>query len=178
MTDETKVEKEEKVAGTSPEGFRVYELGYHIFSAVPKEGLDKEVGGLRNAVEACGGSFIAEGTPELITLAYPLFVNEGGKHTKHERAYFGWLKFETNPEGARKLREEHLNAQKNLLRFMLFETAREDTRARLQEIDLVLREVKTHGTIERKISSEDTKKIGEQVSEAELDKTIDELIGE
>jgi ribosomal protein S6 len=154
---------------------QVYELGYHIVPTVAADDLEGEVGTLRNAIEKRGGSFIAEGTPETVTLAYPMFVNNGGKQTKYERAYFGWMKFELDPEQAVELRDEDLASNTHVLRYTLFKTTREETRAQLQtEQSTILREVKTTGILEKKHIEEE----GGEVSEEALEKSIDELVGE
>lgn len=154
---------------------QVYELGYHILPTVVADDLEGEVGKLRSAIEKRGGSFIAEGTPETVNLAYPMFVNYGGKQTKYERAYFGWMKFEMDREQAVALREEDLATNAQVLRFTLFKTTREETRAQLQtEQSTILREVKTTGTLEKKQVAEE----GGEVSEEALEKSIDELVGE
>ncbi|MAZ67439.1 hypothetical protein CL652_01565 [bacterium] len=154
---------------------QVYELGYHILPTVVADDLEGEVGKLRSAIEKRGGSFIAEGTPEIVSLAYPMFVNYGGKQTKYERAHFGWMKFEMDREQAVALREEDLSRNSLLLRYTLFKTTREETRAQLQtEQSTILREVKTTGILEKKHEAEE----GGEVSEEALEKTIDELVGE
>lgn len=104
-----------------------------------------------------------------------MVVSEGGKRTKHERSYFGWMKFEMTPEEATKLQNEDLASNKQVLRYTLFKTTREETRAQLQtEQNIILREVKTTGTLSKKHVKEE----GGEVSEEELEKSIDDLVGE
>ena len=153
---------------------RVYELGYHILPTVVADDLEAEVSTIRSAIEKHGGSFIAEGTPESMNLAYAMFVNNGGKQTKYERSYFGWMKFEMTPEGEEALRAE-LKSNSQILRFILFLTTREETRAQLQSSqNSVLREVKNTDTLEAKREEEE----GGEVSEEALDKSIDDLVGD
>lgn len=160
-----------------PDG-QVYELGYHILSSLNEGELEAAVNTLRGEITKHGGSFIAEGTPELLDLAYTMDVNEGGKHTKYDSAYFGWLKFEMDPTYADKLKYEALETNKNILRYILIKTVREDTRAQVREETLkTLEEVKTTGTIAKKpVVAE--KKTGEEVSDKEIDKAVEELVGE
>lgn len=166
MTEENNTEASE---------LQVYELGYHILPTVAAEDVEAEVGKIRDAIEKRGGSFITEGTPEVMTLAYPMFVNNGGKQTKYERAYFGWVKFEMDPAQAVALQEEDMTPNANVLRFTLFKTTREETRAQLQtEQSTILREVKNTDTLEKK----EVKEEGGEVSEAELEKSIDDLVGD
>ena len=156
----------------------VYELGYHMLPTVAAESVDAEVQKVRSAIEKRGGSFIAEGTPEMHTLAYPLYVNNGGKKTKYERAHFGWVKFEMHPSEAVALKEEDVDTNANILRSILFVTTREETRAQLQTAEAgVLREVATTGTIKKQEAPDSKEAVGE-VSEEALEKSIDDLVGE
>lgn len=155
---------------------RVYELGYHIVPTVPADGLEQAVSVIRTNIEKVGGSFIAEATPESMQLAYPMQTSEGGKRTTYTNAYFGWIKFDVLPEKIAELQEE-LESNKNILRFVLFKTVREDTRANIEETETVLREVETKGKLEKKVDS-DLNKSGETVDDAELDRSIDELTGD
>tara|TARA_B100000508_G_scaffold129381_1_gene115802 strand:+ start:4415 stop:4939 length:525 start_codon:yes stop_codon:yes gene_type:complete len=154
---------------------QVYELGYHILPTVVADDLEGEVAKVRNAIEARGGSFITEGTPEMTTLAFPMFINNGGKKTKYETAYFGWIKFEMEPAKAVALEREDIKTNIQVLRYILIKTTREETRAQLQtEQNTILREVKTTGTIERKVVEEE----GGEVSEEQVEEAIEELVGE
>jgi len=157
------------------EEIQVYELGYHILPTVVTDDLEGEVTKVRSAIEKRGGSFISEGTPEMTTLAYPMFVNNGGKQTKYEQAYFGWMKFEMKPEEAVALADEDMAANTQVLRHILIKTTREETRAQLQTAqNNILREIKTTGTLEKKTVTEE----GGEVSEEDLEKSIEDLVGD
>jgi len=163
-----------EINNNEPVEIQVYELGYHILPTVVADDLEGEVAKLRTAIEKRGGSFISEGTPEMMNLEYPMFINNGGKNTRYERAYFGWIKFEMPVDEAVLLRDEDLKMNKEVLRFILIKTTREETRAQLQtEQNTVLREVKTTGTLESKHVVEE----GGEVSEEEITKSIDEMVG-
>ena len=122
---------------------RVYEAGYHISPLVQEENIEKIVAEIRSIVEKGGGSFIAEGAPVLMKLAYPMEGREGGKKHEFDRGYFGWLKFETTSEAADTLRDA-LTKHASIFRSMVFRTIREETRARLKAPQL--REVKRSDT--------------------------------
>ena len=55
---------------------RIYEIGYHIIPTVKEEDIEKTVGEIRKAIESSVGkaTFIAEGAPSLMKLAYPMSV--------------------------------------------------------------------------------------------------------
>src|SRR3989344_4784947 len=123
---------------------RVYEAGYHIAPSAKEEELEGIVGGIRNVIEKAGGSFIAEGAPSLTRLSYGVEGREGGKRVEFDRAYFGWIKFESTIEAARTL-EAALKQSNDIARSIVFRTVREDTRAKYKAPQL--REVKRTDTI-------------------------------
>jgi ribosomal protein S6 len=148
---------------------RVYEAGYHIASTVKEEDVDGVVASIRSIVEKADGSFIAEGAPALMKLAYPMYQSEKGKRTMHDRAYFGWLKFEAPSTVARELADA-LQANKSIIRSMVFVTLREDTRAKFKAP--VMREVRrgeAAKTTPRKVEE------SAPVSEEKLDEAIETL---
>jgi ribosomal protein S6 len=152
---------------------RVYEVGYHIIPTIPEENLEKAVNQIRERVEQAGGSFIAEGAPSMIKLAYGMDAREGDKHVTHDRAYFGWIKFEA-PVAVAKMLEETLKTDTNVLRSIVFLTVREETRARMKAP--TLREVKRTDTIRtapRRVEEE-----AAPVSEVDLDKALEDITTE
>lgn len=148
---------------------RVYEAGYHVASSVKEEDVDGVVATIRTIIEKNGGIFISEGAPALMKLAYPMYQTEKGKRTMHDRAYFGWLKFEAPTTVAREL-SDALQANKNIIRSMVFVTLREDTRAKFKAP--AMREVKRGDAIKA------TPRHAEEsapVSEEKLDEAIETL---
>ena len=163
---DTETAQEEQVA-------RVYEVGYHILSTVVEDQVDGIVADVRSAIEKAGGSLITEGAPQSLKLAYPMTVHEGGKNSHYDRAYFGWIKFEASPEATKNL-NELLNENKNILRFIIFKTVREETRASVRPT--TLREVKRSDTIKStpQKGAEKAENEGE-VTEEDLDKAIKDI---
>jgi len=148
---------------------RVYEAGYHISPLVKEEDIEKIVAEIRSIVEKGSGSFIAEGSPVLMKLAYDIEGMAEGKKHFFDRGYFGWLKFESSNETADMLREA-LEKNAVVFRSMVFRTVREETRARLKAPQL--REVKRGDT-----PKPTPRKIEESapVSEVDIDKAIETL---
>ncbi|MBV9159350.1 MAG: 30S ribosomal protein S6 [Candidatus Kaiserbacteria bacterium] len=158
----------------SEEGFsRVYEIGYHIIPTVAEDKLEKIVGDIRSQIEKAGGSFIAEGAPSLMRLSYEMTAREGDKNVVHDRGYFGWIKFEANPEAA-VLLDNALRDHTSILRHIVFKTVREDTRAKMKAP--TLREVKRTDTI--KTTPRREEEVSAPVSEADLDKALEDLTTE
>ncbi len=153
---------------------RIYEVGYHVNAAVAEDGLEKVVGEIRGMIEQAGGSFIAEGAPTMTKLAYEIESRDGDKKARHDRAYFGWIKFESTIDAARTL-EESLKLNRNIVRCIVFQTVREETRARFKTP--VIREVKRTDVIKSSVRREEAATAG-PVSEEDLDKAISDLTTE
>ncbi len=152
---------------------RVYEIGYHISPSTKEEDIEKTVSAIRSEIEKQGGSFIAEGAPSMARLAYSIESREGTKRVENDRSYFGWLKFEAKIDAAKAL-EESLKANKSLIRFILFRTVREDTRAKMKAPQL--REVKRTDVI--KAAPRRAEESSEPVSEVDLDKALQDITAE
>lgn len=168
--------KTEDTKAPQEEGIRVYEVGYHILSTVKEEDVEGVVLEIRKEIEKIGGSLIAEGAPQGMKLAYAMTVNKGGKNVHYERAYFGWIKFECDASNIITL-DEMLRANDDVLRYIIFKTVREDTR--MVARPRMLREVKRTDTITStpKKGAED-EKAGEEVSEKDLDKALEDITNE
>lgn len=149
---------------------RIYEVGYHIIPTIAEENIEKVVAGVRSVIEKAGGSFIAEGAPTLMKLAYPMDAREDDKRISHDRGYFGWIKFEA-PVVIAKMLEEGLKADANILRSIVFQTVREETRARMKAP--TLREVKRTDTI--RSAPRRAEEVSAPVSEEDLEKAIQDI---
>lgn len=171
MTESTKSAKNE--TGTEESVIRIYEAGYHLSPSIKEEEVVKVVDGIRAVIEKAGGSFIAEGAPALTRLAYPLSSTEGGKRVEHDRAFFGWIKFEAAVGSVEKL-EAALERSADVIRSIVFQTVREDTRARIKAPSM--REVKRSETI--KAPARHTEEQKAPVSEEDLDKALKDLTDE
>ena len=170
MSEQVSPQEEAKVAVT-----RIYEVGYHIAPIVKDEDLEKVVSSIRGVIEKAGGSFITEGAPSMLRLAYPMSVREGEKSTEYDRAYFGWIKFESIPTACAAL-EASLWANPLIVRSMVFKTVREDTRAKMKAP--TLRDVKRTDTIKAAPKKGATDAQKAPVSEVELDKALETLTAE
>ena len=151
---------------------RVYELGYHIVSSIPEEKLAAELAAIKDVLEKHGAVVISEDFPKLKHLSYTMTKVIGPKHLKYDTAYFGWVKFEMSPESIDVVKKI-LERSETILRFLIIKTVRESTLAVIKP--------PTYHSEAKPIPGITDKKEGEiksPVSEAELDKTIAELIVE
>jgi len=163
----------------SADALRIYEIGYTILPTVKEEELEKVVGAIRSGIEKAGGNFIAEGAPSATRLAYSMVARsargEGAKKSEYDRAYFGWIKFEAKSSTVQAL--AHSLAQNtDVLRSIVFQTVREDTRAKMKAP--TLREVRRTDTIKssprRAIPAEEKA----PVSEEDLEKALKDITTE
>lgn len=148
---------------------RVYEAGYQISPNVAEENVERLVAEFRAVVEKAGGTFISEGAPVLNRLAFPMYKREGEKNTEYDRAYFGWVKFESTLAAANELGQA-LAKHPSIIRAIVFRTVREETRAKIKAPQL--REVKrTEGAKTAPRKAEESA----PVSEADLEKAISDI---
>lgn len=177
MIDESIAIVENDASETDTAVLRIYEIGYHIIPTVKEEDIEKIVGEVRTVIEKAGGSFIAEGAPSLIKLSYAMKAHAGAgdKKAEYDRGYFGWIKFEANVSIVSSL-SEALRANPNFLRFIIWKTVREDTRAKMKAP--TMREVKRTDTIKSSPRRAPTEESSAPVSEADLEKAISEITSE
>jgi ribosomal protein S6 len=152
---------------------RVYEVGYHLVPTIKEEDIEGVVGGIRSVIEKAGGSFIAEGAPTLTRLSYTISRQEKSKRVDFDRGYFGWIKFEATIDVVENLNAA-LNRSADLVRFIVFQTVREDTRAKIKAP--TLREVKRTDVI--KAAPRQAEESAQPVSEEDLDKALKDLTDE
>jgi ribosomal protein S6 len=151
---------------------RIYEVGYHLIPTIKEEDIEGVVGGIRSVIEKVGGSFISEGAPTLTRLAYTISKQEKGKRVDFDRGYFGWIKFEATIDIVEKLNSA-LNRSADLVRFIVFQTVREDTRAKIKAPSL--REVKRTDVIK---SAARVEEASVPVSEEDLEKALKDITDE
>ncbi len=164
--------KKEKKAITQDvsEESRVYELGFHIISSIPEEKIAEVVGAIKGVLESKKAAVISEDYPKFKQLAYMIRKESGGKYQKFTTAYFGWIKFEVDASSIISLKEE-VEKLDAVLRTLVIHTVRESTLANIKVIQAVKEELKGDKPEAKK---EDVLKT--PATEAELDKTIEELV--
>lgn len=158
--------KELDAIGTDP---KIYEVGYHILPTVGDERVGAEVTAIKDVIEGEKGSVFAEEFPKHIDLAYPMVKVKHNKRATYTSAYFGWMKFDATPEAAVAI-DKKLKAMDSVLRFILIKTVRENTMAPKK----MLRERKEE--VARGDEPVEPKKEEPKMTEAEIDKTIEELV--
>jgi ribosomal protein S6 len=105
---------------------RLYELGFILVPTTPEVEVPAKVEALKTLIKGVGGNATAEGTPEYIDLAYTMERSVGSKKHKYSQGYFGFIKFETEPETLEVLKKA-LDADLDLVRYILLKTNPENT---------------------------------------------------
>lgn len=152
---------------------RVYELGYHIVPTLAAEQIPEASGAVRGMIERISKDIIAEELPVFIDLAYQIVKTIEHKNKRYNDAYFGWVKFEANPEGIATL-EEELKKDVNVLRYLVTKTLRENT--------FISKKFPSSNAKERSdekvsvVEAEESIGLAGETSDAELDKAIEGLV--
>lgn len=144
----------------------VYEVGFHIVPTVAEDDLGVRVTAIRDIIESAGGSMIGDEYPKHMELSYPMVKVAANKRATHASAYFGWMKFEVEPKGA-KVIDMKLKADDLILRFILVKTVRENT---MVPKKILQQKRGDEAKVEEKAEDKPV------MSEAEIDKTIEDLV--
>ncbi len=116
---EAKTEKELKDS-------RIYEVGYLLVPSIPEEEVGAEYGNLKELVGSFGGVVVSDEMPKMIGLAYQMVKVVSNIRHKYDSAYFGWTKFEMDPEKVLELKKK-LDMDAKVIRFLITKTVRENT---------------------------------------------------
>jgi ribosomal protein S6 len=168
---------EEKADGDSEE-LQVYEIGFHLLPSIPEEKLPEEVYAIKEVIEKNGGLFVSEDFPKQKVLTYKIYKKIGGQNKGFDTAYFGWIKFEINPSLISEIKSK-IDSNDNLLRYLLVKTVKENTMFSPQSKNSTLKDESSEE--EDADSGDNNSEDGESsepVSEEEIDKGIDKLVGE
>src|SRR3989338_8587558 len=154
------------VKNTTP----VYEIGFHIVPTVGEEGVSAVVESVRKALG--DAEIISEGFPKKITLAYQVERATQGKREKYTESYFGHIKFAMQRDGITAFTEA-VRVMQPILRFLIIETVREHCAPAPRRA--VFTSDRLEGkTPEKPVAAPEK---AAEVSDAELDKSIEALTG-
>lgn len=162
---------------------RLYEAGYHLAPSVAEEAVATEVAKIKDDIVAEGGAIVSEEMPKKVNLAYKIGRIIGGKRVFFNSAYFGWVRFEM-PQENLALIGRFLKENESVLRHLLLQVKP------AEKITAVARKMpffdskmsvknmtKEEATVHKEPKEKEPRE-APSLSEAELDKTIEELIAE
>lgn len=107
---------------------KVYELGYHLIPTLAEEEVPQYVNKIKDLLDSYGAVVISEESPKRIELAYTMHPSVKNKKQKYDKAYFGWIKFETDTESVEAFKKA-IDDIDEVFRFLLIVTVRENTMA-------------------------------------------------
>lgn len=141
---------------------KVYELGYHLIPTLAEEEVPQYVNKIKDLLDSYGAVVISEESPKRIELAYTMHPSVKNKKQKYDKAYFGWIKFETDTESVEAFKKA-IDDIDEIFRHLLIITVRENTMAPKKLFVTAKKRTTKHG--------ED-----EKMDVATVDKEIDALI--
>ncbi len=149
----------------------IYEIGFHVVPSADEGAAAKTAETIRAAVEKGDAEIISETAPSRMRLAYTIVRATSGHHEKFDEASFGAIKFATERENIPAL-EAWLRANREVLRFLLVETTREDITNAPRRATFA--SDRLEGETIKKPMPEPEKSA--EVSEEDLDKTLDAIV--
>jgi ribosomal protein S6 len=147
---------------------KVYEAGFHIVPTMATEDVRAEFEAVKKMIQANGGELISEGEPQLRNLAYTLSKTVKAVKSNYDKAYFGWLKFETFPHQIGQIKKA-LDEMPTIIRHLIVITVRENTMVGKADAAADMDET----------AADEIKEEAEGTPSGtleDLDKTIDELV--
>jgi len=152
---------------------RIYEVGFHIVPTASEEEVISITNTVKDTIESAKGAIFMEQNPLLVNLAYSMDHIVANKKSIHNSAYFGWAKFQIEPEDISIIKNV-LEKNENIIRFLIIKTVREDT---LTHKPIILKtNKKTGDAVSVDKIHKETKKA--EISVEEVDKAIEELVVE
>jgi ribosomal protein S6 len=168
MTEKSQTPEKEVLTQAKKDTTPVYELGYHVVPTIPEDGVTAVVEKVKKALG--GAEIISEQTPALMPFAYQIERSVQGKREKYTEGYFGFLKFAMDKSEMQAFKEA-VRSMPEVLRFLVINTVREDAPAPRRA---VFNSRQLEGEVIKKPEGPAEKPA--EVSQEELDKTIDALV--
>jgi len=145
----------------------LYEVGYLVVSSIPEEVVAGEVSKIKEAIEKNGGIIKSDEYPKLRTLAYEMRKAVGGhNYKKYNTAYFGWMRFETEGSSLAEIKKT-IDSNDQILRHILVHVPKDEE---------VILPKSADSSPARVSPKKEVKADAKPISEADLDKTIQELV--
>lgn len=157
----------EETNSTDP---RVYEVGYLFVPTISEEELPVNYGDLKELIASFGGKIISDEMPKMINLSYTMLKVVANVRSKFDTAYFGWVKFEMDPQKVLELKKK-LDLSPTIIRFLIIKTVKENTIATKR---FAFRDSTHKKPVAKKEEGASAENV--EVNKEELDKEIDAMI--
>lgn len=105
---------------------RTYEFSYLVTPTTSEAEIGDVVQSFKDELTNAGAELVADQSPEFIDLAYTIEKNVSSKKMKWSQGYFGWIKFNANPELMEVLKKA-FDANLSIMRYILIKTNAENT---------------------------------------------------
>jgi len=153
-----------------------YELAFHILPTVAEGEVEGIFDTLKKHITQAGGQVFDTEAPERFDLAYEVVRYLEGRNRGFNSAYFGWIRFHLEPRALEAV-SELVEAQKDLLRYLLIRLTKEEEQApfRFHEA-LAETRVKTIGNDEEVVVPEGDVVVADEV--VATDVVVDDVVGE
>lgn len=150
---------------------RVYELSFLLSPAVREEDLDTRINEIKDIITQTGGTFIGEGNPEFIDLAYEMSKVIENKHVRFNQGYFVWVKFNLTPDQVKSTLE---TVEKHLLviRALLVTTVAENTVISKKPLSKILKSNTREEIVEDEVLDIDEEEVDPGIAATELQTPI------
>ncbi len=145
----------------------IYEVGYHLLPTISEDELSKEVAKIQTLLSENQANIISEEFPILLGLAYNISKKIETKYTNYQKAYFGWIKFEVSKSAIGDI-DLKIKNNPSVLRHLIIKTVRENTMSPVVKVQNASPMKKDNIDVPEVVKAE--------ISEAEIDKSIDELV--
>ena len=125
-TKDTQNQEEDAVLDTDTDHAdkRVYELGFHIDAELSPEDIKKAFQDIKDVAVKGGGSLVAEGEPNKLTLAYTISRMSTTGRRDFSTSYFGWVVYEADGAAHENVLKT-LGADLRVIRFIDLRTTKE-----------------------------------------------------
>ena len=153
-----------------------YELGYHLVPSLGENDLALRVGELVQVVTQSGGRLISESAPQHCNLAYTMRKQRGGVWDAYNTSFFGWLRFENSPEVMASIKDA-LDHSEYVIRYLLITLDDAALSAPVTSPATDTLQDFSEVTVTKELEKKQVKEEVAEVSEEELDKEIEHLIG-
>lgn len=176
MTDKQTIENPEL---SEERVIREYECSYILLPSLSIQELQGQVESIKKVLKDSGAKLYNEQQPKLTPLSYQMVISREGKSQKYSEGYFGWVTMEAPSDTISEVKEK-LSLDKKIIRFIVIKAPKD------QEPFSETEEEKEEGGSEEERGNEqpfspqkkEEGRKNDPVSEKEIDKSIDKLVGD